>query len=371
MPSSGLPDLIALAYESACDPRGLQDFVAETARYFRADAATVVVWPRRDPESVLAVTVGLDDEDVAGWLARADKPGTLFHRLQAEPHLQPFGAAVPSSSRADWREGTVLAVALDSDEHNVCALILIRARQGVFSQADHDSLEALAGYMHRAIRINHRFIRLFAEHRAARRLLDTAPRGILVLGQRGQATYINHEARRICAGGDGVRLDNDQLQLGDDEAMADLQAFLAQARASGSDDAPPSSIGLRISRPSEAPPYQLIAYELACDSRQAALDEKEGLAVAMLHDPTVAAVPDQGLLNTYFGLTPAESQLVRSLCAGHSLPAAAQQASISVNTARTHLRSVFQKVGVHSQPALVQRVAQSLRFDAPLEEAQP
>lgn len=366
MPSSGLPDLIALAYESACDPSGLQDFVAETARYFRADAATVAVWPRRDPDSVLAVTVGLSAEDVAGWLAQADEPGTLFHRLQAEPQLQPFDAALPSPTRDDWRAGTVLAVIVDADEHNVCALILIRSRQGLFSQADRDSLDALAGYMHRAIRINQRFIRMFAEHRATRQLLDTAPRGILLLGQRGQATYMNNEARRICAGGDGVSLDDDQLQLGDDEAMANLQTFLAQARANGSEDAPPPSIGLRIRRPSEAPPYQLIAYGLASDSRQAALDQKEGLAVTMLHDPTVAAVPNEGLLNTYFGLTPAESHLVQALCTGHSLPAAAQQASISVNTARTHLRSVFQKVGVHSQSALVQRVDQSLRFDAPL-----
>lgn len=371
MSASGLPDLIALAYESACDPRGLRSFVAETARYFRADAATLVVWPRRAPESLLAVTVGVNAEDVAGWLALADEPGTLFHRLQAEPELQPFDAAVPADSSADWPAGAVLAVVIDADARNVCALMLIRAAPGRFSQADQDSLEELAGYMHRAIGINQRFIRLFAEHRASRLLLDSAPRGILLLGQRGQATYMNDAARHICASGDGVSLDDDQLQLADDDAMAGLQVFLEHARANGSDNAPPPSAGLRVRRRSKAPPYQLVVYGLACDPRQAALDEREGLAVAMLHDPTVAAVPDERLLNTYFGLTPAESQLVQVLCQGHSLTTAARQASISVNTARTHLRSIFQKVGVHSQAALVQRVTQSLRLPSPLDLAQP
>ena len=149
--------------------------------------------------------------------------------------------------------------------------------------------------------------------------------------------------------------------------MAGLQSFLAQARANSTDSAAPISTGLRVRRASDAPPYQLIAYALPCDPRQAALDEQENLAVVMLHDPDTAPVPDEQLLKTYFDLTPAEAQLTTALCTGHSLPTAARDASISVNTARTHLRSVFQKVGVHSQAALVQRITQSLHFASPLD----
>lgn len=371
MPASGLPDLIALAYESACDPAERDGFVAAMGRYFRADSAAMAVWPRRDPGKPLAATAGKDAEDVAQWLAQGDEPDSLFQRLQTEKPLQSSIAGAPEGAHAGWPQGEVLAVVVEADAQHLSGLVLIRALPGLFSEADQDRLDELAGYMRRAIGINQRFIQVFAEHRATRQLLDTSPRGILVLGQQAQITYINDEARRICNSGDGVSLDDNRPQLTDDDAMASLQIFLAQAGAPGRADAPPASIGLRIRRPSDAPCYQLIAYGLACDARQAAANEREGLAVVMLHDPQVARVPDEHLLNIYFGLTPAESQLVRALCAGLSLPTAAHQASISVNTARTHLRSVFRKVNVHSQAALVQRVAQSLRFTAPLEQGQP
>lgn len=373
MPSSGLPDLIALAYESACDPAELNGFVAAMGRYFRADSAAMAVWPRRDPEKPLAATAGKDAKDVAQWLAQGHEPDSLFQRLQAEQPLQSSLAGAPENPHAGWPQGEVLAVVVEADGQNIYALVLIRALPGLFSHADQDRLDELAGYMRRAIGINQRFIQVFAEHRATRQLLDTSPRGILVLGQQAQITYINDEAQRICNSGDGVSLDDSRLQLTDDDAMACLQTFLAQAQAGahGRADTPSASIGLRIRRPSDAPSYQLIAYGLACDARQTAANEREGLAIVMLHDPQVARVPDEYLLHIYFGLTPAEAQLVRALCAGLSLHSAAQQGSISVNTARTHLRSVFRKVNVHSQAALVQRVAQSLRFTAPLEQGQP
>ncbi len=367
MPSRGLPDLIALAYESACDLAGLQGFVAETARYFSADGAAMAIWPRSSPEQLLAVPHGLEAAQVARWLASSDAPNGLFARLQTAPPLQPFDATPLPGSIAAWPAGAVLAVVIDADAHNVCALILIRDVASPFSEADRDSLEELAGYMRRAIGINQRFVRIFSEHRATRRLLDSAPRGILLLGQRGQATYTNDEARRICASDDGISLNDNHLQLADDSALAGLQSFLAQARANSADSAAPISTGLRVRRASDAPPYQLIAYALPCDPRQAALDEQENLAVVMLHDPDTAPVPDEQLLKTYFDLTPAEAQLTTVLCTGHSLPTAARDASISVNTARTHLRSVFRKVGVHSQAALVQRITQSLHFASPLD----
>ncbi|UCG72701.1 MAG: helix-turn-helix transcriptional regulator [Chromatiales bacterium] len=367
MPRRGLPDLIALAYESACDPAQLEGFVEAAARYFSADRAAFAVWPRRSPGNLLALTHRLPAAEIQEWLIEGAEPGTLFARLQTEEPLTTFDAGPPRSADPGQPAGAVLAVVIDSDANNVCALILIRDAAGRFSQADHDSLEELAGYTQRAIRINQRFVRLFADHRATRRLLDSAPRGILLLGQRGQATYMNDEARRICQSDDSISLDGDQLRLADDAAMAEMEDFLAEARARSSNGQPPPNTGLRIRRASDAPPYQLIAYGMACDPRQAALDEHESLAVVMVHDPQVAPVPDEPLLKTYFDLTPAESQLVQALCAGQSLPVAAREASISVNTARTHLRSVFQKVGVHSQAALVQRVSQSLHFASPLD----
>lgn len=62
------------------------------------------------------------------------------------------------------------------------------------------------------------------------------------------------------------------------------------------------------------------------------------------------------MLNHVFGLTPAEQNLSAELLETKSLPDAATRLGIKVSTARTQLKSIFEKVGVHSQSALIARL---------------
>jgi DNA-binding CsgD family transcriptional regulator/PAS domain-containing protein len=364
MQGSSLPDLIALAYESACDPGGLSEFVAAATSYFGADRAALVIWPRSTPAHLLQFRHALEEAEVTEWFAERSLSTSLFGQLESRGPLSTFQTA--EAEEAGWPAGTVLASVVDADGPNCCGLILILDVAAGFSQSDQDTLTQVAGYLRRAVRLNRRFIRIFADHRAGRLILDAAPRGILILDQLGRATYPNQEAERIFGNDDGISLHDNQLVLSDPDAMQAFNGFLHGARSGNASDSQ-SSAGIRVPRTlPEHAAYQLLAYPLKFDPRQASLDQQEAMAIALLHDPLVAAAPNDALLATYFGLTPAEAHVTQALCAGRSLPSAASELSISVNTARTHLRSVFQKVGVHSQAALVQRVTQSLQYASPL-----
>ncbi len=64
--------------------------------------------------------------------------------------------------------------------------------------------------------------------------------------------------------------------------------------------------------------------------------------------------------------TAAEARLSLGLLEGKGLAAAARRNSISLNTARTHLRHVFEKTRTHRQAELVRLIVLSpamLRFD--------
>jgi DNA-binding CsgD family transcriptional regulator len=58
-----------------------------------------------------------------------------------------------------------------------------------------------------------------------------------------------------------------------------------------------------------------------------------------------------------FDLTQREAALTVMLAGGRSVQAAADELGMAVATARTHLRHIFQKTGVHGQSALVALVA--------------
>ena len=64
-------------------------------------------------------------------------------------------------------------------------------------------------------------------------------------------------------------------------------------------------------------------------------------------------MPQTTFLRAEFGLTPAEARLVLRLVAGDSLRSSAKELSIGYETARTTLKSIFQKTGTRRQAELV------------------
>src|SRR5262245_23608980 len=66
------------------------------------------------------------------------------------------------------------------------------------------------------------------------------------------------------------------------------------------------------------------------------------------------------LLRCHFGLTPAEARLALHLAAGETLRSAEAKLSIRYETARTHLKSIFQKTGTCRQAELVVAIVTAL-----------
>lgn len=80
------------------------------------------------------------------------------------------------------------------------------------------------------------------------------------------------------------------------------------------------------------------------------------LAALVFHTPSSAMPMNVDAIAQTCGLSAAESRLVASLVAGHTLVESAAQIGISVNTAKTQLRSVFAKTGFARQSDLLGHV---------------
>lgn len=89
------------------------------------------------------------------------------------------------------------------------------------------------------------------------------------------------------------------------------------------------------------------------------LPRKAGCLVYVNHPTLYKRVP-VGALMTLFGLTPTEALFCRNLILEGTIQNAALSGGITINTAKTHLKNIFQKCNVRSQAQLVQRLATSL-----------
>jgi DNA-binding CsgD family transcriptional regulator len=77
--------------------------------------------------------------------------------------------------------------------------------------------------------------------------------------------------------------------------------------------------------------------------------------VILFKAATPISVSKQLIAETY-DLTPAEAALMAALLAGRSLAEYAETAEISPNTAKTHLRHIFEKTGHRRQIDLVRAI---------------
>jgi len=360
MTGNGLPDLIAKAFEAACDADGMTEFLEGTIGFFGAQQGAMLICPLHAPTDILTIAVGIARERMQEEFAARDQPDSTFGQILA---LRPGDAMVRTGAGGNSPQDTrhLLGGLVTVDEHNLCVMVLWRHRdRPPFSEPERETLCALIGYFRRAIDVNKRFVHIHTQHKNAVAVLDQAPRAVIILDQDGSPTYQNFEAARVLAKNDGLSLTESGLTIADGGARDKIWKFLHLIRGAEPGQLQAERLTTVIPRKSGGAPYKLVMYGLPAKPAPVLLNSGHGLAVLMIYDPETLLDLNKSLLHDFYNLTPAEATLAQSLYMGKSLPEASDHLGISINTTRTQLRNIFKKVGVHSQAALLQEFAKSV-----------
>lgn len=180
------------------------------------------------------------------------------------------------------------------------------------------------------------------------RLFDLSRHGLLWLDPLSRVVGRNEVAASILEQNDGVRLRDPRLVFSRNGVGRELDAFIARMHRSQHDrmSGPEASFVRRIERPSGRVPYLLFA--TPC------ITHGGFVGVLVLLDD-LGESPDlcPGVCQSVYGLTPAEARVAMRLVDGRSAPGIAQDLGLSPLTVRTHIKRVFKKVGVRSQPQLM------------------
>jgi DNA-binding CsgD family transcriptional regulator len=182
---------------------------------------------------------------------------------------------------------------------------------------------------------------------AALTVLDQLDIPIVLLRANRTVTLANAAARRIEARGDCIRFSGDRLALVDSRDHRALETFLGRSLKPVALPRPRLCLGNR----DMAARACLVAVEW--------LDRTESggdpVAILLAHEFRVTI--DPGLISDRYGLTRTEARLVAALFVNPVLRSAAERCSITLNTAKTHLKHVFTKCDVGSKAELLRLVA--------------
>jgi DNA-binding CsgD family transcriptional regulator len=243
-----------------------------------------------------------------------------------------------------WHEGSL--------SYNLT--IMRSAKATPFAAEELALVRALMPHLRRSIQIYRRLSTLVAKERSQAEALDHIPAGLILVDGRQRVVFSNRSARETADAADGLRVVDGRLTCdrpAESKRLHDMVRQAASARAAGN---PAGGGVMRISRHSPAPPLSILVTSLAIASDFLVGDPP--VAAVFVFDHSAPGESAESVLTRLHGLTRAEARVVGRLLSGTSLDAAADQLSISIHTARTHLKSALAKTGTNRQTELLRRV---------------
>ncbi|MEN8160475.1 MAG: hypothetical protein ABFS41_10430 [Myxococcota bacterium] len=261
----------------------------------------------------------------------------------------------PQGLRTDPMLGSVL----DRDERGGCSLITLFRRGD--SRPVRRALPVLADltpHLRRALRAHTEHARLHAERRALAAALDHLPMAVIVVDRERRVHLSNQRGAGLLARRDGLLLDRDGLHGVRPEDDLRLRRALAEVC-----DGAEAGVAFAVARSAGRPALRANALRVPPVEGSGL---GTGLAALFVSDPEEEVELPSAALKQLYGLTEAESALVRELANGRSIQQAACRLGITEGTARQRLVHVFGKTGTGRQASLVRLVLtgpESLRLE--------
>jgi DNA-binding CsgD family transcriptional regulator len=183
-------------------------------------------------------------------------------------------------------------------------------------------------------------------YQAALGTLEELDRGVVLLDAAGTVCYASRTAEAMAARRNGLLFRRGRLQFEPADANAAFDRFLANGTAP-----PGDNLVLRVDASRGPTPYRILARVL--ESRSVHRGNGAGYCV-FIYEPNGGQKPLPGrLLANLYGLTAAEARLANELFGGRSVTDSAAACGISLNTAKSVLKRIFDKCAVHSQSELL------------------
>jgi DNA-binding CsgD family transcriptional regulator len=267
---------------------------------------------------------------------------------------------------SSYREGAVFGGEdLASSLHQLCGMITREEGKGYlismvrpaeadpFDGDDKEVLTRLLPHLKRSLQLRDEVVHGRVERGSLLDLMDQLPLAVLLVSRSGLVRLRNQAAETLLCRRDGICLRSGYLAGGSARTTAELRRLIANAASRAPDgEEAAAAEHFVIPRGPDRLPLISVAHP-GRDADRGADVRSEPMVVVLIKDPQVDSTRSIADFIKAYGLTQAEARLLRILSNGHGLFEAAQELGITRNTARTHMRNIYAKVGTHRQSDLV------------------
>jgi len=361
-PDSEISDLIGLVYQGPLEERPWSGFLGALRLAMSAVSTTLVLRPAHSDSPGLILVEGGSSEGLANYRAglfMADPfvglpPGKVVTLHEIMPLEEFEKTELYKLCMAPGRMHDSLGADIDVDGAIEARLRVARARGAkAFGRRDAQLCTLLLPHLERAVRIYARLHRMESERALYAGAIAQLAVGTVILDGKGEVSATNAIADEILAGRDGLWIADGVLRVQNPREAAELKRIVAELLENGRSGQPGVAQALRITRTRGGADLGLVVRPLPASG------QVPGVAI-FISDPTERSDAPVQVLVKLYGFTPTEALVAIHLANGLNIDEAAAELGMTRNTARAHLRSVFNKTGISRQPALVRLILKSV-----------
>ncbi len=291
------------------------------------------------------------------WMSRNDRSEDEDRVVFGDPGAIDEPAGTPSLFAEFLRQqnvGPTLHACLGTFGQQQLHLTIARPASATpYCEAEREACQQVVEHMRNALQLKQDADEHQVVQSGAMEALNRLAVGVAMVDSRGEICATNAAAEAMLGKDDGLHFDLGQVEVCVDGCRGSLRTALGRLEWCRQDPQADCPALFAVHRPSRARPYAV----LACPFQMSG----ERPIAEPLHHLVFFFDPDQSLcghsvdfLKRYYDLTPAEARLAKLIAEGERLDGIAERLGISVHTARTHLKRVFEKTGVERQAELVQ-----------------
>lgn len=373
-PTSSAPtaaDLGGALTDAALDAARWPEALARLAHWLRADGIALCRFIPGSGDPAAFVGVGCDpdahrcfSELVArrGFPERdsdgGERSGTIV-RGGAWVYALDRASAEPVAARRRTFVHGLVAHAHDPKSGARAELALLRAEsEPHFDEVEVERVRGLLPELGRALAVEAAIVGSGSGAAAMREVLEWTPLGLIGVDAELHVLAANRAATRVLEAREGLWLDGRRLRARGSEEESALRRLVSSLTPPPDAKGPAEELVLRVERGPGRRPLELCVRPLRTDAaRRTASSPVACILVADLEH----RVPlQEEVLRRLHGLTRVEARLTALLASGQRIVEAAATLGLSRHTARTYLKSIFEKTGTSRQAELTRVVLSGL-----------
>lgn len=360
-----LLNLIDLIYEASTKQESWPIFLNQLSDVTKGDFTTLFLQDLKSQKGNFAIAVRIDPQFSQSyaqhystrnvWLIQGKE---MMHEgnVLTSQMMCPDHVVRNSEFYSDWLHPQNLlhhfgGIILKEDLLTSNITVTRRESSPPFGKIEIALLQKLMPHLKRSLQIYRRFSQFEMERVVANEALNKLPMGIILVDLRSKILMINRSAQKILDKNDGLSIDREGIRAANHRQTTILRSMIANATNTTLGIATSTGGHIQIPRPSQLRAFSVLISPLHCN--KFALEGDHAAAVLLIDDPEAGIETSEHRLRRLYGLTHCEAILAMLLLQGKSISQAASELEITLNTARTQLKSIFLKTDCHSQSDLM------------------